>query len=168
MKKSLTAIAVCGALFAFAGQANADTWNAGTLTSAASVHTFINPAGTFNDYVNFQIPSLSDLGASAVPLNLTFPGVSFGVTGLTGYLFDALNGVGNQLHTMQGDNATYTFSNLGAGSYSFRFTGDAASGGGGYMVGLSVAAIPEPSEWAMMLAGLGLVGAVAARRRRRA
>ena len=36
------------------------------------------------------------------------------------------------------------------------------------LTGKVVAAVPEPAEWAMMLAGLGLVGAIAKRRRARA
>ncbi len=169
MKKSLTAIAVCGALFAFAGQANADTWDAGTLAATPSTNAFSHMPGSFTDYVNFNIASLpSDLGASAVPLNLVFMGIQYVVNDLTGYLYDGQNGTGSQLGSMAATNTTYTFSNLAVGDYSFKFTGSAGPNGGGYMVGLSVAPVPEPSEWAMMLAGLGLVGAVAARRRRRA
>ncbi len=107
MKRSLTALAVCSAFLVTAGEAAADTWNAGTLAAAPSVHTFTHIPGSFDDFVNFNIASLpSDLGASAVPLNLTFMGIQYVVTGLTGYLYDGLNGTGNQKGTMPGDNGT--------------------------------------------------------------
>lgn len=52
--------------------------------------------------------------------------------------------------------------NLGAGSYTI--TGLATlspfSGGFGYM---SVTAVPEPTSWGMLLAGLGLIGVIARR-----
>jgi hypothetical protein len=55
---------------------------------------------------------------------------------------------------------------LAAGSYTFSITGD---GVGGLPAGLWVAAtegaIPEPATWAMMIAGFGLVGFAARRRR---
>lgn len=58
----------------------------------------------------------------------------------------------------------YTFS--GAGNYSFDVFGD---GGGGLPaavgVSLSVAAVPEPETYALMLAGLGVLGFVARRRK---
>lgn len=170
MKRSLTALAVCSAFLVIAGEAAADTWNAGTLSTTASVNTFTHspPTTTFTDLINFTIPQLSDLGASAIPLNLTFPGVQYAVFNLMGYLYGGHGASGTALDSMQGNNTTYTFANLGAGDYSFKFTGDLGTSGGGYMVGLSIAPVPEPSEWAMMLAGLGIVGAVAARRRRRA
>jgi hypothetical protein len=44
-------------------------------------------------------------------------------------------------------------------------SGHAGSGGTAFLAGLSVAAVPEPGEYAMLLLGLGLMGAVARRRR---
>lgn len=54
---------------------------------------------------------------------------------------------------------------LGAGSYSINVVGD---GVGGVPAGLALrldSAVPEPTSWAMLIAGFGLVGAAARRRR---
>ena len=53
---------------------------------------------------------------------------------------------------------------FGAGTYTFSITGD---GLGGIPAGLGLrldSGVPEPSSWAMLLAGFGLVGAVSRRR----
>jgi hypothetical protein len=57
-----------------------------------------------------------------------------------------------------------TWSNLAAGTYSLNF---AVAGGSLKIddVRISVTAVPEPETYAMMLAGLGLIGAIARRRR---
>lgn len=53
------------------------------------------------------------------------------------------------------------------GSFKLIAAGNAiGKAGGDYGFKFQVAAVPEPSEWAMMLAGLGAVGWVASRRRR--
>ena len=72
-------------------------------------------------------------------------------------------------------NGTLSFSQIvsptSGGPLDYRFTFDAHRGGGPsesspYSMTVNVtAAVPEPHEWAMMLAGLGLVGYVARRRR---
>lgn len=55
--------------------------------------------------------------------------------------------------------------NVGPGTYSFSITGD---GAGGLPAGLGVrldTAVPEPMTWAMMVVGLGAVGASMRRRK---
>ena len=52
------------------------------------------------------------------------------------------------------------YSNVLAGDYQFKLTGN-----GNSQLSMSVAAVPEPGEWAMMLAGLGIIGFVAKRKR---
>ena len=54
----------------------------------------------------------------------------------------------------------------GLTSYSFNVTGTATTQYGVYTMLLNAAPIPEPEAFAMLLAGLGLVGAIARRRNR--
>jgi hypothetical protein len=58
---------------------------------------------------------------------------------------------------------TFTFNPL-VTDYTFAITGK-ASGNGALNFTLSAAAVPEPAEYAMLLAGLGLVGMVVRRRK---
>jgi hypothetical protein len=59
---------------------------------------------------------------------------------------------------------TYVFTAAGSVA-ALRFAGNGSSNFGAALDNINVAAIPEPHEWAMMLAGLGLVGWAARRRR---
>lgn len=57
--------------------------------------------------------------------------------------------------------------NLNAGSYLITVAGDATgTDGGTYVVNGTVSAVPEPSTYALMLGGLGLVGFMAARKKK--
>ena len=52
-----------------------------------------------------------------------------------------------------------TFSSLNAGDYYYQVTGTVAGGyGGGYQLFSNVSPVPEPETYAMLLAGLGLIG----------
>lgn len=53
--------------------------------------------------------------------------------------------------------------NLAAGSYTITGVAALSPEGGGYGV-MSITPVPEPESWAMLLAGLGMVGAIARRR----
>lgn len=53
--------------------------------------------------------------------------------------------------------------NLAAGSYTITGVAHLSPFGGGYGQ-MSVTAVPEPESWAMLLAGLGMLGAIARRR----
>ncbi len=66
------------------------------------------------------------------------------------------------------DNTSVTgvFSPLAAGNYFYEVTGNVTgSVGGSYTLSSTVSAVPEPETYAMLLAGLGLVGFSARRRR---
>jgi hypothetical protein len=64
---------------------------------------------------------------------------------------------------------TLSASNLASGLYTLSAIGKVTGSAGGSFGGnISVAAVPENSTVAMMLAGLGLIGFVATRRRRKA
>ncbi len=72
-----------------------------------------------------------------------------------------------------GDIKAFTFQSfnevLAAGSYTVTLSGTVRPGGGSFLWGLDAnpaAPIPEPSEWLMIGAGLGLVGFAARRQRK--
>lgn len=73
---------------------------------------------------------------------------------------------GAQVGTTMGTWGTQTFASLAPGKYVFDTWGLAnGTYGGTYLASIAVAAVPEPESYAMLLAGLGLLGAVARRRR---
>jgi hypothetical protein len=80
--------------------------------------------------------------------------------------------------TVTADGASNTFDNpsqsrqtgflsfvAGGTSASLSFASNVPGNAGAVLDDISIAAVPEPHEWAMMLAGLGLVGWAARRRR---
>ncbi len=86
----------------------------------------------------------STLIASAGPSSVTFPGG------------------GIPVFTLQ------TLSRfLDVGSYRVTLSGDVRPDGGFYAWTLNTVAVPEPEQWALLIAGLALVAAAASRRRRK-
>ncbi|RZJ09795.1 MAG: PEP-CTERM sorting domain-containing protein [Rubrivivax sp.] len=115
------------------------------------------PVGTFVNEYDFTLTGTYDLKA-----NLGFAGIAgtFGVfkvgtpddTALFSWSF---SGPANQV--------TETFT-LGSGSYYYLVSGKSKSG---YysLTSTAVAAVPEPETYALLAAGLGVIGFVARRRR---
>ena len=93
---------------------------------------------------------------------------NWGITGLTGTISGANSGSLNLVAGGSFPHLTLGYGALsGDSAYTLHFTGAAADGNGGFQVALtSVAAVPEPETYAMLLAGLGVIGAVARRRSR--
>ena len=57
------------------------------------------------------------------------------------------------------------FGNLAAGSYFYRVTGDATGTvGGAYTLSSALSPTPEPGTFALLLAGLGVIGLLGRRR----
>ena len=67
-------------------------------------------------------------------------------------------------------NLTRSFESLATGNYYFQIGGAVAAGASkaSYTILASAAPVPEPHEWAMMLAGLGVVGWASTRAKRAA
>ena len=77
--------------------------------------------------------------------------------------------VGNVLSSTQ-LGSTFNFANLGAGSYSLYASGTVFPGVGTGNIGyataqLEITPVPEPETFAMLLAGLGVMGAITRRRK---
>ncbi|UIN20304.1 FxDxF family PEP-CTERM protein [Herbaspirillum frisingense] len=164
--------------------------SASLMLSSAAVHasTDINNTST----ITFNGPS-SSIGASygvgtsgkTFTENFTFgQGTVFNVSSaVISIALDSISGLNISSFTLSGNGVTATghmtsstgvqtwtlsASNLTSGLYTLSAIGKVTGTNGGSFGGnISVAAVPENSTVAMMLAGLGLVGFAALRRRRK-
>lgn len=111
----------------------------------------------FTNTFNFSLSSLSDLVAS------------FSLTGLGSATVSLRDGSGSVLGSFSTQSSgSASFSNLAAGNYSYSVTGGSWFGAGTFtstLTPVSVSPVPEPGSLAMLLAGLGMVGFMARRRR---
>lgn len=131
----------------------------------------LSPSQDFNDYYTFHLDGVSDFSFSAVsdPLYNAKGNVLLKVA-----VFDSLkitgpnDFMGNGTITNNGVLAKFGFEKLAAGDYSITLLGHAAGKSGGNYYGNAslTAAVPEPETTALSLAGLGVVGLLAARRRK--
>lgn len=124
----------------------------------------------FSDKFTFSLSGVNDLSALATSLKtsansgLTLTGLSLG--NASGILFQGVLDVSNygpleQAWVLQSGNTP-----LAAGNYYLQIDGYVASPtGGSYSGNLAIAAVPEPETYGMLLAGLGLIGFMARRRK---
>lgn len=132
---------------------------------------------TFTDYFDFTLSNvsqswlLSGVGTSITQV-MDFPDPFQDVTILP-VTFDMVqmysgssSAPGSLLWTLWPGSSTVTNSGIfDSGSYFLKVDGHANSAfGGAYVVALQALPVPEPGEWAMILAGLGIVGFMARRR----
>lgn len=131
--------------------------------------------GSFMDVFTFSLTELSDTISSAVSLflpGLDGSGSSYEIDNGTLALWsdpegDGAGGADAQLAlTTFGDtNGVLEVNSVAAGSYYWAVAGDAVgANGGAYLFAANTAPVPEPETYAMMLAGLGLLGFVGKRR----
>lgn len=158
---SLAAALVC------AGAAQAATFNIGSLPIAPAFYsnTATVAAGAFTDIYNFVFPALgATASGSAVSINIAPILV---IDNIQVSLFTAGN-VLISAGTVGSSSVLFDTALIAGNSYYYQVTGTATGAGGGvYSFLASAAPIPEPETYAMLLAGLGVVGFMAARRRQR-
>ncbi|MDP1659273.1 MAG: FxDxF family PEP-CTERM protein [Methylotenera sp.] len=142
--------------------ANAALFDAGNLTAGDSI---TNP---------FTVPSLDNDGPDYFDtiyfsLLSTFNVRIFANNVPEGFSFSRVDLLGpDSFDWLAEDNVMpIDFTNtLGAGTYQVNFKyGIETNQVGTYLGGVSVAAVPEPETYAMLLAGLGLIGFAARRRK---
>ncbi|GKS69249.1 hypothetical protein W03_12530 [Nitrosomonas sp. PY1] len=142
----------------------------GTSPSILAVTLNGTPGSSFSEYVNFTIPTLSTMTnpVSTYALNLG----SFNLLGIAGLTI----GVWNDTHLSEGtlhskfssESPANSISNLEAGQYYLDVSGNLGNSAsvGKYSVALQTLPVQEPENYAMLLAGLGLVGLSARRRKK--
>lgn len=143
-----------------------NVYNAGTLSATPYINT-TTVTGLFADRYDFTVASSPSVASTAVTVDLSLGSLGFHISGLTLGLFNSSNVLlaGN---TVTGPNDISVSLNqmLAAGSYYFTVggTADGTNTSQGIYT-FSAAAIPEVDTYAMMLAGLGLIGFTVSRRK---
>ncbi len=159
MKNSI-AVSCMGLLLLVAGTANALTFNE---VQGTSFERILSVTPTANNKMLF---SVSGLGTQ-------FSDLSFSFTG-TGLSVAATSSTGNAILGAFNDsrNSGYTFT--GGTTYQVKVSGHTTAnipGGSGTVsvtaMNAIMTAVPEPESYAMLLAGLGLIGTVVRRGRQR-
>jgi len=190
LKKTVVAVALG---LGFASLAQAAVYDLGTLNSGQildkagiSVQTTNVQYNHFDDRFTFTIePGLAsaELGVTSIDLTFSFGNIEITSLWINVYTDEVVGDVGNVLHAsgwlasvdsfgkmsykFEGDIDFTKFANTT--NFVLRITGETAdSGYGAYdltLKGGPIAVVPEPAEYAMLLAGLGVVGMIARRRR---
>lgn len=145
------------------GSAQAQT-NLGTLSSNTQVQTGFFTDSSFADIFNFTVGGGSHtVLASAVGIAPDGTPTLGIVNGLTLELFAGSGATGSALETRSSlDGSLIDLGRvLAAGDFSTRLSG-LVNGSGGFQ--FSIAAMPEPAEWMMLLAGLVVVAFMARRK----
>jgi hypothetical protein len=174
-KLSKLAIGLAAAV-AFCGQAFAGDTALGMINSPSTFvigNTGLN--GAFTDNYAFSIPSNGWAAGSVTEATINsitdITGLSLSLWTTTGLnSFTAVTNLANGVnwHTGGNSGSSLGVTNLTPGNYEFMVTGIGGGAvGGSYGGSLAISPVPEPGEWALMASGLGLLGFIASRNRRR-
>lgn len=180
LKKAMIALAGVATL-AIAAPAAATTYTIPTTTSSNGTvygsYTASVGAGPFSDTFSFTLPSAAYtissalVYASGVSVSLG----SFNISNVVTLNSATLNGLAASISSssLPAGIATLTSytasaSNVPGGSTNTLTINGSAAGANAYQILIAATpAVPEPETWAMMIAGMGVVGAMALRARRR-
>lgn len=150
------------ALIVAASSANAANYNWGVLAEGDSYQEYTVAAGDFLDTITFTIgqESVADFGAGVLNVVVGKKQFQF-IENLAVSLFDVEN-------NFVDSGLNFTVDTLAAGTYTLQITGFAKGtqvDAGKYGVGITIAAVPEPSSVAMLLVGFAALGFAARRRK---
>jgi len=174
MKRIVPAVSVAAALFA-APAAYATTVNWGIHDETEFSQMIVAAPGSFEDSINFTLSPGSGLTSVAVSNNL--PGSFLITNGNVDLWMNAATTtlVGTYAFSGTTGSTPHIFAALSAGDYTYKISGIAGSpveniSRGLYSITSSlnpVSPVPEPEIYAMLAAGLGLMGFISRRRARR-
>ncbi|MFZ5574895.1 MAG: FxDxF family PEP-CTERM protein [Pseudomonadota bacterium] len=139
--------------------------------NTVSIGNNFMPGATINDVYSFDIMPLSAVAGTAVSIELnlpSFPGAEFSISNFKIEFRDSLNNLIAQDTPTAPNDYTLDLNALlpAAMGYQFVVSGNVTGTlGGSYGGALAAAPVPEAETYAMMLAGLGLVGFMVSRRR---
>lgn len=124
-----------------------------------------NMGNTFADQYTFTTTSLGAIGADLTSLTGN-ANVGLDITGFALYGSGGLVMDGTMVSTGAVDQWTLNTGNVAAGEYYLQVSGSMVSRSAGkYYANVTLAPVPEPETYAMMLGGLGLLAFTARRRR---
>jgi hypothetical protein len=173
MRVSLKAVAFAVTM-ATAGMSQAATTDLGTIGPGYNQYFSVERLGAFEDFYTF---TLSELANIDVKRTITFTmdealnEVRSGFNNLTRGLYDADTNTEVAWSSYEEVGTIYYYANIDAGDYYFKVSGEGWKAADfvpnpryNALVNISAAPVPEPETYAMLLAGLGILGTVMRRR----
>lgn len=156
----------CAALIFAAGAASATTTDWGPHASIEVGFGHAEGAGASIDDI-FSFSLASPTGLVAVSVANDGANGAFDLTGGTLSLYQVGNSTALGSVNFDSTAISYDFGALAAGNYFYEITATVAptAQGGSYLVSSTLAPVPEPETYALLLAGLGAVGFMVRRRR---
>jgi hypothetical protein len=169
----LKSVAIAAALVAASLSASAATTDLGAVASDVPTSFGGYAMGSFADIFTFSLPANSGSGYSVVNFPVSTLAGTFNVLlsglGLFSNPDDIVGNADDSYVTAASGNSnalSFSFANTPAGNYYLQVFGvTTGSLGGLYTGAISVTPVPEPETFAMLMAGFGVMGAIARRRK---